>query len=195
MKLTVVGRIRRLLFETARLFRKGAGKPSRLAHLGHALAENRHGLIVDVTVTEAGGRAETDAAVELIDRFIEQHGRHPSTIGSDKGYDNGEYYLQLESRRITPHGAMTKIQPKPESASKSLRDKAQARARMKQRQETIEYELFQRYRKKVEECFGWMKCIGGLARSRHVGRWKIKQQLQLAAAAFNLVRLRKLIPT
>lgn len=179
----------------ARLFRKGNGKPAELAHLGHALAENRNGLIMDVTVTEANGRGETEAAIEMVDRFFEQYCQYPTTVGSDKGYDNGSYYIALESRGIVPHGAMTSVEPKPKTASRKRRPNALARCRMKERQETQEYQISQRSRKKIEECFGWMKCIAGLERSRHIGRWKIKQQIQMAAAAFNLVRLRKLLPT
>jgi hypothetical protein len=47
---------------------------------------------------------------------------------------------------------------------------------------------------KIEEGFAWLKTIAGLRRTRLVGRWKIKQQLELAAAAYNLVRMRKLLP-
>lgn len=145
-------------------------------------------------MTAANGNAETDAALEMTDRFQQRHGHHPATMGSDKGYDDGSYYRALEERRIIPHGAMTSIEPKPKTASKKRRSNAEARQRMRERQSTMGYELSQRCRKKVEECFGWMKCIGGVGRSRHVGRWKIKQQFEMAAAAFNLVRLRRLLP-
>lgn len=176
------------------LFRKGKGKPAQLAHMGHAVSENRNGLIMGVAVTAASGNAETRAAIEMTDRFHQQHGHHPATMGSDKGYDDGSFYLALEERGIIPHGAMTSIEPKPETAKTSRRANAEARQRMQKRQASIGYELSQRCRKKVEECFGWMKCIGGVGRSRHVGRWKIKQQFEIAAAAFNLVRLRRLLP-
>jgi hypothetical protein len=46
----------------------------------------------------------------------------------------------------------------------------------------------------VEECFGWLKGVAGLGRSRVVGRWKLRQLLEVGAAAFNLVRMRKLAP-
>ena len=150
---------------------------------------------MEVAVTDANGRGETEAAVEMVDGFFRKHGRRPSTVGSDKGYDDGGYYIAMESRGIVPHGAMTRVEPKPETTSKKRRPNALARQRMKERQQTPEYTISQRCRKKVEECFGWMKCIGGVGRSRHVGRWKIRQQFQIAAAAFNLVRLRKLLPT
>lgn len=133
----------------ARLFRKGNGKPAELAHLGHALAENRNGLIMEVAVTEASGRGETQAAVEMVDQFAKQFGHHPSTIASDKGYDDGGYYIALESRGVVPHGAMTSVEPKPERTSKKRRPNALARRRMKERQETVEYQLSQRCRKNV----------------------------------------------
>lgn len=66
---------------------------------------------------------------------------------------------------------------------------------MRARLESIAYQLSQRCRKKIEEYFGWMKCEAGLSRSRWVGRWKLQQQLELTAAAYNLIRIRKLIPT
>lgn len=178
----------------AKLFRKGSGKPAQLAHLGHALTENRHGLIMQVDVTDANRRSEITAAVNMTDRHATTHDHRPATIGSDRGYDSGEYYIALEERGITPHGAMSSQEPKPETTAKHRRPNAYARRRMKERQETDDYQLSQRCRKKVEECFGWIKTIAGLARSRHVGRWKLSQQLHIAAAAFNLVRLRKLSP-
>ena len=57
---------------------------------------------------------------------------------------------------------------------------------------SLGYRLSQRVRKRVEQIFGWCKTVGGLARARFVGRWKIAQQLQLSAAAYNLLRLARL---
>ena len=68
-----------------------------------------------------------------------------------------------------------------------------ARERMRDRMNSTAYAASRRSRKKVEEVFGWMKMIAGLGRSRHVGRWKLKQQVELAAACYNLVRLRNLL--
>ena len=178
----------------ARLYRKGKGQPAHLAYLGHVLTENRHGLIINVAVTHANGRAEPQAAIDMIDTYKSRHGRQPKTVASDKGYDSGEYYLALESRQIEPHGAMTSKEPRPETAAKKNRERAEARSRMKERQASEGYRLSQRCRKKAEECIGWLKSIGGLSRSSHIGRIKTSQQMTLTGAAFNLVRLRKLSP-
>lgn len=177
----------------ARLYRKGAGRETKLRHLGHALGENRHGLIVGVTVTEASGTAEREAAVDLIDGFRDLAGWDPATVGLDKGYDSGDLFLELETRGIEPHGALTRP-PKPEAAAKDAeREKVAARHRMAGRATGGGYRLSQKCRKKLEEGFGWLKGIAGLARSRVVGRWKIRQLWELGAAAYNLVRLRSLL--
>jgi transposase len=177
----------------AKLYRKGPGKPALLSHLGHVLSENRHGLIVELAVTEANGKAESEAAVDMIDRYTSKHGRPPKTVGADKGYDNGELLQQLEQRAVVPHIAMTKNDPAdPTTARADRKPGIEARLRMRDRMQTIEYQVSQRTRKKVEECFGWLKTIAGLDRSRWVGRWKLRQYMEIGAAAFNLLRIRKL---
>jgi transposase len=177
----------------AKLFRKGPGKPALLSHLGHVLSENRHGLIVELAVTEANGKAESEAAIDMIDRYTSKHGHKPKTVGADKGYDNGELLQELEQREIVPHIAMTKNDPAdPTTARADRKPGIEARIRMRERMQTIEYQVSQRTRKKVEECFGWLKTIAGLDRSRWVGRWKLKQYMEIGAAAFNLLRIRKL---
>lgn len=71
----------------ARFYRKGFGKEAKLCHMGHAVAENRHGLVMSVTVTEANGTAEREAALAMLDRLHDRHGVRPKTVGTDKGYD------------------------------------------------------------------------------------------------------------
>ena len=179
----------------AKLYRKGKGKESKLSHMGQVLNENRHGLIVDIKATEASGTAERTAALDLVDRMEATHGKKPKTLGADKGYDSGEFYLELEKRLIEPHVPLVR----PPREAKLVRDaeeraKVEARHRMKGRQSSDEYRLSQKCRKKIEEVFGWLKGVAGMGRSRWVGRWKLQQALELSAAAFNLVRLRKLAP-
>lgn len=180
----------------ARLYRKGPGKPAQLAHLGHLLSENRHGLIVEIAVTEANGTAEREAALEMLDRYRAKHGRSPKTVGADAGYAAGEFLLALEQRRIEPHIALTSKQPADLAAARGDRkEKIAARQRMKERQQSVGYPLSQRLRKRIEECFGWLKSIAGLGRSRWRKRWKIRQSFELTAAAYNLVRMLKLPST
>ncbi len=139
--------------------------------MGHALAENRHGLVVGVSVTEASGTAERDATLVMLDRLKASQNLGPRTLGADKGYDSGPFYLELESRGIEPHCAVIEqAPPKPENVAPCRRLAVDARERMKSRRGSLGYELSQRCRKKIEEYSGWMKTIGRLERSRWVGR-------------------------
>ena len=182
----------------ALLHRKGDGQPARLCHLGHALTENRHGLIMAVAVTAASGSAEPAAAEDLVDEARDRFGVQVGTLGSDKGCDSGPHLLELERRGVTPHVAMRRGPVGGEKQTTRLWRKHRAglaaRLRMADRLQDAAYAVSQRCRKKVEEGFAWLKTVAGLARARLVGRWKIRQQMHLAAAAFNLVRMRKLLP-
>jgi len=179
----------------AKLFRKGPGKEAKLSHMGHTLTENRHGLIIHVTVTEANGTAERQASLEMLDDLQVKQQMQPKTLGADKGYDSGEFFRELESREIEPHVPLVKEPSDPERiAHKKRKPDVEARQRMKVRMASEGYRLSQRCRKKIEEGFGWLKTIAGLEKSRVVGRWKLMQLLEIGAAAYNLIRLIKLQP-
>ena len=177
----------------SRLFRKGNAPAARLYHLGHAICENRNGLVMAVELTPALSSAEPQAAATMLDRMKRDLRLKPRTVGADKAYDSGAFLTELENSGIRPHVATrnSKI------GGTGHRTKAQmpfveARKRMRRREKTLGYSLSQRCRKRIEEAFGWIKTVGGMCRTRLVGRWKIKQQVELAAAAYNLVRIRKL---
>ena len=183
----------------AKLYKKSDGQAAKLYHMGHALAENRHGLLMGVCVSDAAGDAEPVAAVGMVDRLRQRHGVCVATVGSDKGYDQGPYLLELEKRDVEPHTAMkagaiggATMRTRPSRRRKVDRPPIEARRRMRRRQRTRGYRLSQRCRKKIEEAFGWIKTVATLARTKLIGRWKITQQMHLAAAAYNLVRMRKL---
>lgn len=179
----------------AKLYRKSPGQEAKLSHMGHVLSENRNGLILSVTSTEANGTAERTATLEMLDDLQHRHERVPKTLGADKGYDDGEFFITLEGRKIEPHIPLVKEPCDP--TNETHRDRLpgiRARHRMKKRMQKEGYQLSQRCRKKVEECFGWLKTVARLDRCRTVGRWKLNQLLELGAAAFNLVRMRKLAP-
>jgi hypothetical protein len=179
----------------AKLYRKSPGQEAKLSHMGHVLSENRHGLIMTITATEANGTAERTATLEMLDDLKQIHDRVPTTLGADKGYDDGEFFITLEDRKIEPHIPLVKDPCDP--TTETHRDRLpgiRARHRMKKRMQKEGYQLSQRCRKKVEECFGWLKTVARLDRCRTAGRWKLQQLLELGAAAFNLVRMRKLAP-
>ncbi len=179
---------RSLVDPEARLARKGKGKPAMLSHSGHVLMENRHGLCLDVAIDEANGTTERVQAAVMLGRTCDRHGLWPRTLGGDAGYRDGEFLSILEDSGITPHV------PLPDGPIRGDSAVAQARRRARCRRGTKGYASSQRIRKRVEEIIGWLKMIGGLARARFVERWKIRQQGEITAAAYNLLRMGRLVP-
>jgi len=168
----------------ARLARKSAGQSSLLAHSLHVLMENRNGLIMGLDLREAGGEAERDAALALLEQATRNRRLDPKTVGADKGYDDGAFLLKVEQEfQIEPHVAIREgamVLEGPESM-------ARFKARCRQKEEG--YTISQRCRKRIEEIFGWLKTVGGLRKTRFVGQWKTELYAQAAGATWNLLRL------
>ena len=83
----------------ARLYRKGQGQEAKLCYLGHALMDNRHGLIVDTRTTEAGGRPEREAGLAMM---AARPGTDRLTLGADKGYDTQDFVEGLRCANVSP---------------------------------------------------------------------------------------------
>ena len=163
----------------ARLYKKARGREARLGYLGHVLLEHRSGLIVDATVTPADGYGERDAALVMIER---RPGRHRLTVAADKGYDSRDFVANLRAMRATPHVA----QYAPTAHRRSAIDGRTTRH--------PGYAVSQQKRKRVEQGFGWMKTIGGLRKLRHRSGPLVTWIFTFTAAAYNIVRLRRLLP-
>jgi transposase len=161
----------------ARLYKKAQGREAKLAYFGHALMENRNGLVVNTRVTTATGRAEREAAVAMIE---ELPGAGRVTLAADKGYDTREFVATVRGFRVTPHVAQNKG-----------RHRASAIDQRTTRHPG--YAMSQRVRKRVEEIFGWMKTVGLMRKTRHKGVDRVGWTFTLTAAAYNLVRMRNLV--
>jgi IS5 family transposase len=135
--------------------------------------ENRNGLAVDGCVTQATGRAEVGAAIEMVER-IEGWGR--VTLGADKGYDRKEFVLELREHQVTPH-----IARKPTTIIDARTTRHPG------------YAISQQKRKRIEEIYGWLKTVGGLRKTRHRGVAKVDWMFTFALAVYNLVRMRNLL--
>jgi transposase len=164
----------------AKLFRKGKGKEAKLCFMGHALMENRHGLCVDISVSEATGTAERTEALRMLDRQRER-GLLPRTVAGDKGFDTFDFVEGLRSRGITPHVAQNITDQRGSNIDgRTTRHKG--------------YSLSQRCRKKIEEIFGWGKTIGGLRKTRYKGTERTGFYAYFAGATYNLIRMANLVP-
>ncbi len=161
----------------ARLYRKGPGMEAKLAFLGHALMENRSGLIVDACLTPANGHGERIAALAM----IEPRADRPTaiTLGADKGYDAADFVNELRSMNVRPHIAQNT------SGRRSTIDRRTTRHQA--------YSASQRIRKRIEEAFGWMKTVALQRKTKFRGVDRVGWAFAFAAAAYNLVRLPKLI--
>lgn len=162
----------------AKLARKGAGKEAKLSYSGNLIVENRNGLIVNAELLEANGRAERDAALLMLEQ-VPGDGR--ITAGGDKGFDTREFAAECRHMNVTPHVAQNTAR-----AGGSAIDGRTTRH--------AGYAVSQKKRKRIEECFGWMKDIALLRKLKHRGLMKVGWIFEFAAAAYNLVRMRNLIP-
>ena len=160
----------------ARLYRKGDGKEAKLCFLGHALMENRSGLLVGTCLTRADGHAERVAALAL----IEPHADRPRaiTLGADKAFDAEDFVNELRTMKVTPHVAQN-------TARRSAIDRRTTRH--------PGYAASQRIRKRIEEAFGWIKTVAGQAKTRFRGLERVGFAFTVAAAAYNLVCLPRLL--
>ena len=160
----------------ARLYRKGDGKEAKLCFMGHALMENRSGLLVGTCLTRADGHAERVAALAL----IEPHADRPRaiTLGADKAFDAEDFVNELRTMKVTPHVAQN-------TARRSAIDRRTTRH--------PGYAASQRIRKRIEEAFGWIKTVAGQAKTRFRGLERVGFAFTVAAAAYNLVCLPRLL--
>lgn len=165
----------------ARLYRKGNGRESRLCFMGHVLMENRNGLAVDATLTHATGTAEREAALAMLDR----RKRRGGTLGADKAYDATDFVKELRRRGVTPHVAINGAVSKLGKVRKTAVDKRTTRH--------PGYGASQRIRKRIEEPFGWIKASAGLGKVKVRGLAKVEAVFTFAIAAYNLVRIPKLL--
>lgn len=167
----------------ARLYRKGDGQPAKLCYIGHALMENRHGLAVGGGISQATGIAERQTALDLIDGRPRR--RRRITLGADKAYDVAQFVYDLRDRSVTPHIAIDGHLSKTGKPRKTAVDGRTTRH--------IGYDISQRCRKRIEEVFGWIKSSAGLAKVKLRGRARVDAAFTLALAAYNLIRLPKLL--
>jgi transposase len=161
----------------AKLYRKGKGQAAKLYYLGHVLMDHRHGLPVDVEVTEANGFAEREAALTMLDR---QPRRSKRTLAADKAYDSADFITNCRARGVTPHVA-TNDHRKGGSAIDARTTRHES------------YRISQRIRKRIEEGFGWAKEGRPLRKMKLCGLANVSFLTTLTIGCYALIRIAKLI--
>ena len=119
------------------------------------------------------------APFELIDD-ARLRGFHPTTLGADKAYDAREFVECMRTQGVTPHVAQNTTGRRSAVDGRTTHQPG--------------YDASQKVRKRIEEIFGWFKTVGGLRRTRLRGLERVSFAGYLVAAAYNLVRLARLVP-
>ena len=161
----------------ARLYRKGPGMEAKLCFIGHGLMENRSGLIVDARLTRVSGHAERLAALAMIEPWADRP--RAITLGADKGYDAADFIEELRTLNVRPHVAQNTSRRRSAIDGRTTRHPG--------------YGMSQRIRKRIEEAFGWVKTVAGLRKTKLRGLPNVGWAFTFAAAAYNLVRVPKLL--
>jgi DDE family transposase len=157
------------------LFQKTRGAEARLCYLGHVITENRKGLIVDTRLTLATGRR---SAMRPLEMLKQKPAGQRVTLAGDRGYDTQAFVHALRRLKATPYVAQNT------SPRRSAMDGRTTRHQS--------YALSQNKRKRVEEVFGWRKTIVLQRKTRFRGPDRVRWMFTLAAAAYNLIRIRDL---
>ncbi len=151
-----------------------------MSYSGNLLVENRNGLIVDAEVWEANGHGGArcgagDAGADS--------GNEAVTVGGDKGFDTRGFRARVPE----PAGdAARGAKPCARRGGSAIDARTTRHAG---------YGISQKKRKRIEECFGWLKTIALLRKVRHRGVCKVDWIFTFACAAYNLVRMRNLAAT
>jgi len=161
----------------ARLYKKGKGKEAKLCYAGHVVMENRNGLAVNGQITKATGTAERAAALEMLANIA---GEKRLTVGTDKAYDTHDFVERTRVMNVTPH------------VTQNINGRSSAIDGRTTRHEG--YAISLRCRARIEEIFGWLKTVGGQRKTRYRGKESVGWMFELSLAAYNLVRMRKLLP-
>jgi len=174
----------------ARLYKKSPGTGAMLCFIGHALMENRSGLIVQGDLTQADGHAERRAALDMIHRHSPGSTRQ-LTLGADKGFDAAEFVADLRQACVTPHvaqksrySAIDGRTTRHEGYALSIRH----RKRIDLRRENDPLDHFL-----ILLTFGWAKTVGGMAQTVYRGLERVRARFILTMAANNLARLPRLL--
>ena len=161
----------------ARLYKKGPGMEARLCFIGHGLMENRSGLIIDARLTRVSGHAERLAALDMVQHVADRP--RAITLGADRGYDAADFVEELRTLNVRPHVAQNTNGRRSAIDGRTTRHPG--------------YAASVRIRKRIEEAFGWIKTVAGMRQTKLRGRDKVDWAFTFMTAAYNLVRLPKLL--
>jgi transposase len=170
----------------ARLYKKATADKAVPSYQGHALTENRNGLVVAAEATQSATVAEREAALRMLDRTVAAKDKRPAeqkiTLGADTQYQDEKFVEDLRKRDVAPH-ISEYVKGNLEKNSLSEEERTDPRRAISQRK-----------RKLIERVFGWSKLDRPLRQIKLRGLDRVDWFYRLTIVAHNLVRMRSLIP-
>ena len=133
---------------------------------------------VGAQIAPANGTAERETAIAMMDEHLPGDDR--ITLAGDKGYDTRDFIAQCRERNVTPHVAQN-IGPRRGSAIDGRTTRHAG------------YSVSQVIRKRVEEIFGWTKTVANFRKTRFRGLQRTQLASYLVGAAYNLLRMARLL--
>lgn len=161
----------------SKIYTKSAGQAAKLNFMGHVLMENRNGLALGASVTDASYHAEHKAAMGMVKGL---KGKQRRTLGGDKHYDDFEFCRELRKQNVVPHVAQN-LHARPHHSAVDGRTTRHTG-----------YEISGRKRKRVEEIFGWLKQWGPFRRQHFRGLARVGFFFTFGVAVYNLLRISNL---
>jgi transposase len=155
----------------SKLASKGVG--AKLSHELSVAMENRNQFVVTFTVMSPTGTSEREAARSLVAEEVGK-GRQVKTVGGDKKYSDGDALTEaLVNLGVEPHFAVRD-------------DRPNAAARLFIGEPG--YSISQRCRMQIEEVFGYLKTICGMAKLKVRGTFRVFGVAAVGLSAYNLRR-------
>jgi len=169
----------------ARLFKKATADKSVPSYQGHALIENRNGLVVAAEASLSATIAERETALTLLDRVVGPKDRRQDrqvTLGADTQYREEKFIEALRQRKVVPH------------LSEYVKGNLGKNSLTEAERSDVRRSISQRKRKPIERVFGWSKLDRPLRQVKLRGLARVDWFYRLTITAQNLVRMRRLIP-
>lgn len=169
----------------ARLYKKAKPDKAVPSYQGHALMENRNGLIVAAEASQSSTTAEREIALKMLDRVIGPEAERKDkqiTLGADTQYQEAEFVTALRARNVAPH------------VSQYVEGNLGKNCLTDEEQQDQRRSISQKKRKLIERVFGWSKLNRPLRQVKLRGLQRVDWFHRLTIVAYNLTRMRSLIP-
>jgi IS5 family transposase len=170
----------------ARLYKKAKADRAVPSYQGHALMENRNGLVVAAEASLSSTDSERETALKLLDRVVAAPDKRPAgqkiTLGADTLHQEKPFLQQLRDRDVAPH------------ISEYAKGQNVAKNGLTEQERNDERRPISLHKRKlIERAFGWSKLDRPLRQVKLRGLKRVDWFYRLVIAAHNLVRMRRLI--